>query len=132
MFNAKKKHFTKKLEDVSKMIWDLEFKREKTHVIREEIRQEYDRCMSRLDFAEKQLISAGEEMDKERIEQLNLDKEELLQKIDRFKKQMQALDWEVEGAAASEELPMGIQGINAQLDGLQELKQMLVTYIKKI
>lgn len=40
--SKKKKYFKHKYNGVQKMIWDLEFKREKTLMIREEVRREYD------------------------------------------------------------------------------------------
>lgn len=40
--NKKKKYFKYKLEGTQKMIWDNEFKKEKTLTIREEVRREYD------------------------------------------------------------------------------------------
>lgn len=46
--SEKKKYFKKKYLSVQKMIWDLEFKREKTLAIREEVRREYDGCASKL------------------------------------------------------------------------------------
>lgn len=46
--NKKKKYFKHKLDGVQKMIWDFEFKREKTLVIREEVRREYDGTNSKI------------------------------------------------------------------------------------
>jgi len=46
--NKKKKYFKHKLDGVQKMIWDNEFKREKSLMIKEEVRSEYDAVSSKL------------------------------------------------------------------------------------
>lgn len=46
--NKKKKYFLHKLDGVQKMIWDLEFKREKSLMVREEVRQTYDNTQAKL------------------------------------------------------------------------------------
>lgn len=45
------------LEGTQKMIWDLEFKREKTLMIREEVRQEYNGVRSKLSVVENTIKS---------------------------------------------------------------------------
>ncbi len=55
MFNKKKKYFKHKLDGVQKMVWDLEFKREKSLMIREEVRQEYDKLRSKFYIIETQI-----------------------------------------------------------------------------
>ncbi len=58
--NKEKKYFKQKLEGVQKMLWDMEFKIQKTRMIREEIRQEYDNLKSKLNVLEAQLKSQSE------------------------------------------------------------------------
>ena len=49
MFTSKKKkYFLNKLDGIQKMIWDFEFKKEKTLAIREEVRREYDGLSAKL------------------------------------------------------------------------------------
>lgn len=48
--NKKKEYFKHKLSGVQKMLWDFEFKREKTIMIREEVRREYDNVKSKLNI----------------------------------------------------------------------------------
>src|SRR3990167_3480482 len=57
MFNKKKKYFKHKLISIQKMIWDLEFKREKSLMIREEIREEYNNISTKLNVVENQIKS---------------------------------------------------------------------------
>ncbi len=49
-FNKEKKYFNQKAIAVQKMIWDLEFKREKTLLLREEVRGEYDSVSTKWDM----------------------------------------------------------------------------------
>ena len=49
-FNKKKQYFNKKARAVQNMIWDLEFKRAKSLMIREGIRKVYDQTKAKLDF----------------------------------------------------------------------------------
>ena len=60
MFNKQKRYFRKKLDGVQKMIWDIEFKRAKTQLIREDIRVEYDNMRSKLATLENQIKSQKE------------------------------------------------------------------------
>ena len=55
MFNLKKKYFKRKLKGVKCMTWDLEFKREKTLMIREDIRREYDGTQAKLQLIKDRL-----------------------------------------------------------------------------
>lgn len=55
--NKKKSYFKHKLDGVQKMIWDHEFKREKTMVIREEVRREYDGAGSKLHIVQNQITA---------------------------------------------------------------------------
>lgn len=55
--SKKKKYFIKKGEAVLKMIWDLEFKREKTLMIKEDVRREYDGACSKLQITDAKILS---------------------------------------------------------------------------
>jgi len=134
MFNKQKKHFQEKLVGVDKMIWDMEFKREKTRTVREEIRQVYDQSKAKLHAKEEQIKQQAETptMEAGEIARLDDDKVLLEKDVKRYEEQMAGLDIEVNGAAPSSDYPEGIQGINIQIDSLQELKQMLKEYIKNL
>ena len=141
MFNKKKKYFKEKLSGVVKMIWDFEFKRQKTRMIREEVRQEYDRQKSA--FAVLTAKIARERSEQEAIGKENVMKPEDVARLDdqrvlmerdisRFEQQMKALDLEIDGSKPTGEYPDGVQGINHQLDALHELEGMLKEYIKTL
>jgi chromosome segregation ATPase len=134
IFNEKKKYFRKKLDGVKKMVWDLEFKREKTRTIREEIRQEYDKGRAQLTILEAQIKSQKEKPTMEKGEIARLDDRETLLKrdVERFKMQIDGLDAEVNGAAPTEQVREGVQGINQQIDALRELDEMLKDYVRKL
>ena len=57
MFNKKKKYFKYKREGVQKMIWDLEFKKEKSLMVREEVRREYDGACARIQIMESRILA---------------------------------------------------------------------------
>mgnify|MGYP001574832216 CR=1 FL=1 len=111
------------------MIWDLEFKVFKTREIREDVRREYDQSKSRLSILEEQITNwpkDKDEGDRKRLE----DQVVLLKRdVERFEAQMKQLDLEVNGAKPSMEYPDGVQGINHQIDSLQELKGMLKEWL---
>lgn len=62
MFNKQKDYFKNKLRGIQAMIWDLEFKRYKTFYVREQIRQEYDNCRSRMEILKTQISSEAEKL----------------------------------------------------------------------
>ena len=134
MFNKKIKYFKEKVVAVEKMIWDLEFKRAKTEMIREEIRQKYDETKQRLSIIEAKAKSEKEKPTIEKGEIARLDDQIVILKrdIERYEAQMKGLDLEVRGSVPTEEFKEGVQGINDQIDALQELKVMLKDYIKEL
>jgi prefoldin subunit 5 len=134
MFNQKKKYFKKKLEGAVKMTWDLEFKREKTLMIREEIRSEYDALQAKLHIVDTQIKALPEDKKKWTDEQKRLDDDKVIfeRDIARYKEQMEGLDIEVNGANKSNQYPEGVNGINQQIDALRELQEMLKQYIKTL
>lgn len=129
MFNKKKQYFKRKLDSVVKTIWDLEFKREKTLTIREEIRQEYENQKAKLEVLQARIKSEKDEAERKKLD----DNEALLTRdIERFEAQMKGLDLEVSGSKPTEEYRDGVQGINHQIDSLHELRMMLQQYIKTL
>jgi hypothetical protein len=129
---SQKGHFKLKLKGVEKMIYDLEFKAFKTREIREDVRREYDQSKSRLSITEEQIKNwpaDKDQGDKARLE----DKIVLLKRdVERFEAQMKQLDLECNGSKPTNEYPDGVQGINHQIDSLQELKLMLQEWIKSL
>lgn len=134
MFNKKKKYFNRKLEGVQKTIWDFEFKREKTLMLREEVRKEFDGSQAKLDIISRQISSLPQDKSKWLDEQKQLeDKKVLLERdIERLKDQMKGLDLDVSGSKPTNDFPEGIEGINQQLDALRELQVMVKDFISKI
>lgn len=137
MFNKQKGYFKKKLKGIQSMIWDLEFKRFKTLYVREQIRQEYDQCRSRMEILLTN-IKMGEEpgglkeKDPGEFARLDDDKVRLEKDIERKLAQMKSLDIEVQGSKATAELPEGHQGINETITALHELIQVTKDYLKQL
>ena len=145
-FNQKKNYFKKKLEGVQKMIWDLEFKREKTSVLRENLRREYDGACAKLQIIETQIKSLPEDKQKWTDEEKRLEDQKvlLLQDIEGerngdgtvakpgYKDMMQEMDVQISGSGKTQEYPDGINGIAKQIQGLRELQQILRMYMRKI
>lgn len=134
MFNWKTKYFKKKVRGVEKMILDLEFKRAKTLMIREGIRQEYDNLCAKMASLDETIKREEKEkkMEAGDIARLGDDKIRLQGDIDKLIGQMEGLDIEVSGCKPSKDYPEGYNGINQQLDALHELIGMLKDYIKTL
>lgn len=146
MFNPKKDYFNKKLEGVQKMIWDLEFKREKTSILRENTRKEYDGACSKLQVIETQIKALPENKKDWTDEQKRLEDQKVLlvQDIEGvrngdgsvakpgYKDVMGEMDVQIHGSGKTQEYPDGINGIAQQIQGLRELQQILKMFIKKI
>ena len=134
LFNWKYKYFKKKLAGIDCMIADMEFKRFKTLYVREQIRQEYDQCRSKLEIIKTQIASEKDKPtlsvdDFKRLE----DEEVLLNKdIDKKVEQMKQLDIEVNGARPTAENPEGHQGINETIEALRELTNVTKKYTQDL
>lgn len=146
MFSQKKKYFKKKLQAVQGQLWDWEFKKEKTIMVRESIRQEYDGAQARLASIDSQIKSLPENKTKWTDEQKRLEDQRILLVRDiegevdgqgtktrnGYKDTLMALDFEVNGSPKTNQFPEGLNGINQQLDALRELKEMLIQFIKTL
>lgn len=53
----KRKYYLRRLDAIQCMIWDAEFKREKTFMIREEVRKEYDSARAKMDLLTQKIHS---------------------------------------------------------------------------
>ena len=131
--DPKKVYFKEKLVGVRKMIWDWEFKREKTRMIREEIRVEYDSLKSRLELLESQIKAQKDKptMEKGDIARLDDQKVVMTRDMERYKEQMKNLDAEINGSTKTNDFPEGVQGISQTIDSLNELVVMISEYIKR-
>lgn len=134
MFNKQKRYFKKQLDGVQKMIWDREFKRVKTQLIREELRVEFDNLKSKLSTLETQITSQKEKPIMEAGDIARLDDQKVLldRDIERLLEKMKALDVEIVGSKPTSDYPNGVQGIDQEIDALRELQIMLNSYIKEL
>mgnify|MGYP001579821389 FL=1 len=129
---TRKGHFKGKLDGVSKMIWDLEFKVFKTREIREDIRQEYDFMVSRVDNFDKTIASWPEKGDAGELARVKDQKVLAERDRDRLLAQVKQLDAEISGMKPTNENPDGAIGITEQIDSMRELQTMLKDFIKSI
>ena len=134
MFNKQKGYFKRKNEGVHAMILDLCFKRSKSQMIREEVRQEYEKSKAKLDILQSQIKAQKDKPSMEEGEIKRLDDNDVLLKrdIERYEAQMKQIDLDIAGSQPTNEHPDGVSGINDQLDSLRELKQMITEYIKTL
>ena len=127
---SQKSYFKQRSKDITRQIWDLEFKRFKTLEVREEIRTAYDNHRGRLTALEERIKSfTGTNEDKKNLED---DKVRLEKDIERYKEQMKMIDLEIEGSKPISDYPNGLEGINHQLDSLREVRQMVGDWIKTL
>lgn len=129
---SKKRYFNGKLQGTRQMKWDLEFKVFKTREIREEIRQQYDQMLSRIEGYKQQLENWPAEQpeeEKKRVEDLKVLAE---RDAERYMKQMQMLDAEVDGLKPTSDNPAGQVGVSEQIDSLHEVESMLKDYLKTL
>lgn len=139
MFNQEKKYFKKKLIAIQRLIWDLEFKRFKLGLEREERRTNYDNLRSKLANLEEQMKTedakpADDKTKLNKDERARLDDKKVIldRDIEREKKSLDEIDIEVQGSRPTNEYPDGITGINKQIEAFHELKVIVKEYLKLI
>ena len=134
LFSWRYRYFRHKLRGVEKMIMDLEFKKFKTLEIREEIRQTHDSMKTRLNVLETTIKSEDKKPTLNKDERARLDDQKvvLTRDIERYVAQMKDLDLQIAGSKPTNELPDGHNGIDQQLDALQELKLMVRDYLELV
>lgn len=134
LISWKYRYFKNKLRGVEKMIEDMEFKRYKTLEIREDVRVEYDNLKSRLAILDEKIKAEKEKPTLSVDEQKRMDDEKVIgeRDLDRYKKQIDGMDLDVVGSKPSNEYPNGVNGLNMQLESLQELKGMIKEYLKTL
>ncbi|MEK7180258.1 MAG: hypothetical protein AAB706_02180 [Patescibacteria group bacterium] len=134
LFNWKYRHFKTKIRSVERTIEDLNFKRFKIAEIREEVRKEYDNLKAKLAATEQEIKKQAENLTapKEEVARLEDQKIVLTRDTERKLAQLKEFDLEISGCKPNQDYQDGRQGINDQLGALQELKQMLIEYVKEI
>ncbi len=123
---TKKEFFKAKLKAKTREVWDLEFKVEQTALMRESIRQDRDKL---LDTQAKLAEAVAKTPNDKKLE---AELAEITDTIGRYEKQMKMLDDQINGAAPSEQNPMGEIGINEQLASLAEIRKMYTYAIAKL
>lgn len=133
-FNAKKRHFGKMLNGVKTMIWDLEFKVFKVRQIREDVRVEYDNLKAKREVVKGNIEKEKTTPTMSKDEAARLDDELVLidRDIERYQQQMEGLDLEIDGSAATNQYPDGVPGLTQQIDQLQDLKVIIKDYKKRL
>lgn len=129
---TRKRHFEDRLRGTRATIWDLQFKVFKTREIREGIRRDYDQMKSRISTMEQQIKDWPADKDVGDRKRIEDDKVRAERDAERYVKQMQMLDVEVEGAKPTAENPQGHTGLTQQIDSLREVEKMVQDYLKDL
>jgi len=129
---SQKKHFTRKLEDVTRTIWDEEFKRFKALEIREDIRKEYDNVRSKIEALTGQIKAQKDLKAKDEVKRIEDLKVQLENTKTQHEQDMERIDIQVKGLKKCAEHPHGIAGSNQMIEQLRELQSMIKTYIKTL
>lgn len=116
------------------MIWDLEFKRDKSLMVREEIRREYDGTQTKLDLVLNQIKGLPEDRAGWTDQQKQLDDQKVILERDSetLRNQMKGIDLDVHGSKKTNEFPDGLDGIDQQLEALRQLQSILREFIKTL
>lgn len=126
MFNTKKKHFKRKLKNLDKTIWDLEFKKQQAGVLREKIRLDRDNKLNHRNMVEAKL-----KLEENKNEELEKALTEANDTLTRFEAQLKMIDEQIQGGTPTPEDPSG-EGVMGQIARLHELRIMLTNYIKTL
>ena len=118
---SEKRWFKRKLIVTRKMVLDFKFKKFETQVVREGIRKDYDQVKAKLDALKEKKDS---KYDDEKIR--------LTADVERYEKQLTALDMEVNGADPSVENPDGYNGITQHIEKTHQIERILKEYIKEL
>lgn len=129
ILNKKYWFFKKKISDVTKSIWEIEFKINKSRQMRESIRQDRDKMVEYVMQVETAI--KGSENDPEAIERYTKELEGAKSNIGKYEGQMKMLDDQIVGIPANGEDP-GENGLSDTVKGLLELRLMYREYIKSM
>lgn len=140
-FNAKKRHFKKRLGINQLQTWDTQFQKERLKMLREDMRQQYDRVNENCTqmkqqlapLLDKQNLTVEEALD-EKFDIKKVKDENAVNFINNIKKydpdlqfmvsQMKALDREIDG----DDNPNSVQ---KKLEALVEVREMYKEHIKR-
>ncbi len=125
MLNKKKSFFKQKIEEVNKVVWDLEFKIHKAHQMREQSRQQRDQNINALMRVDESLKADPTN------ENLLKEKANFEVIVGKLEGQMKMIDDQINGVPATEE-DSGAQGIMEMIGGYAELREMYKTYISEL
>lgn len=136
LMGAKKRHFFERLNRVNQDIWDKEFQKLQTMEMRESIRLDRDRAMEAVD-AFKVVLKTDHKP--ETVTELESKKKQAEDNAERFTAQLRMLDEEVVGAPYMPANPskgleerLGKEGLNDTIASTNEVKKMIVSYIKSL
>lgn len=128
-FNPKYRFFKAKVGAVTKSIWELEFKIEKSRQIREGTRGDRDRAIEAL--TRNQAALKDEKLPKEKKEEIEKACEVLADNAKRYEGQMAMIDNEINGIPASAD-SAGQQGLLETVRALVELRSLYKEYLKSL
>lgn len=132
LFSRKYRIFYKKFRDTQVAIWEQEFKVAKSRQVREGIRTDRERAIDALAQVSASLEGAKQKKQpKETIQSLEKEKTYFAESVKRYEAQMQMIDDQIRGVAASGDNP-GQQGINDTIGMLAELREMYRQFLKDI
>lgn len=127
MFNAKKKYFNAMVADAEKVIWDLEFKKFTALQEREVTRRQYDQGQDALARINAQLQNPS--LDKDTKEHLEGQKAGVEKTLGDLMTHMKNIDGVISGAAPSEQLPEGAEGIDNKLSSWVQRREYIKSFI---
>lgn len=122
----KKAHFEAMLNDVEKVLSELEFKKFVALNEREFERRKYDMSVDALSRIEAR-IKAGEPVDEKTLEE----KKSVEKYRDDIKKQIDAIDASIAGGAPSDLLPDGAEGIDNKMKTWAQKREYIRAFIDK-
>lgn len=128
----KKSYFKSRIEEVDRAIWNLEFSRAKLKMIREGVRQQYDRLNEMRVGAEQALEAEkkSEAPDSKKVEHFTKLVEKYSPDVEYMKKQMEGLENAISTEATDEKgNPVGL---NKRIEAARTMKEMLSEYRKEL
>lgn len=135
--NPKYRYLVKKKKRMRFVIWDTELSMFKAKELREEAREGYDNCKSRINMMQEKIKTERLKDAKDRIEEGEIARVEddivrMEKERDGHLEEMQRLDIEVSGEKPNVDNPEGKDGNMQTLNKLRELEELVRDYIKLI
>jgi hypothetical protein len=129
ILSKKYRFFLEKRYAVQATIWEMEFKVNKSRQVREGIRLDRDKTVENINQLEATLKVPGKK--EEEIKKLESELAMHKSNKERFEKQINMIDAQINGGQQSEDNPAGI-GILEQMRSLVELQGMYDDYMSRI